>query len=398
MNSQMVVPTLFHQESAPWRRCNLPVLQEHPGILCGAPVTIIPFGGSINNNDRLSRLSSSDNGVGKYLIHQVRLGLLGIEGAAAIGQNSMSPNLTQKDSSMLGRDDMQRLKEEIELCDAPIILVAMGLGRATEVGNYLRQNLSEHVREHKLIVMTGSHDLFSQHPGDSRFNLGYAQGYRFSAERGVRIALHCGLFKPEEIGIQLESRGVFFLADADEDRFSPLAPNTLIIGMGGTIEGQELSVQQKFQAGFCENYIREQVRPKQMPTFFDIAVAYDSRELTVQHINKLKATILGAQQTELVVTVGTFGAEVVGTKLREDSSFMQALHEKGKKVVFAVAMNLPTEQHSDAFYNLGFALSAVRHVAPGLYLSVHGLVGEIGSMSKINSGKGGPGPYFAPRR
>lgn len=361
------------------------------------PVTIIPFGGSINNNDRMMGLTSRENGIGRHLVNNVHVGLLGIDGVKAIGQNSMSTDLTQKDSSMLDREDMRRLKSEIELCEADMVLVAMGLAKANEVGNYLRQNLPEHILNSKLIVITGSHDLFSDHPGDARFNLGYAQGHRFSSERGVRVAIHSELFKPEEIAIQFEPRSVFFLNDASEDSFSPMNPNTLIIGMGGTIEGQELSVQQKFKAGFCEGYIKEKIKPKQLPNFFNLAVSHDSRQLTERHVASLKAIIRDTKQTEIVVTVGTFGAEAVGSRILQDQQLMQTLRNEGKRVVFAVAMELPTEQHSDAFYNLGFALAAVRHIEAGVYLSVHGLISEVGAMTKNPAGRGKVGPYFAPK-
>lgn len=393
--------TLMHglgqaaSDKAPWRALNLPIAQQHPGIYCGMPVTVIPFGGSITENDRLLGLSSGNNVIGKYLVKDVNLGLLGIDGVPAIGHNTMSPSLAQKDSSMLTRNDMDRLAEEIKLCSAQMIIVAMGMSKIIEVGRYLEKNLPASDREQKLVTLVASHDLFSAHPGDARFNLGFAFGQRFSSERGVRIALHAGLFKPDEICIQNEPREVYFLDNEVELNYSPLSSQILIIGMGGTIEGQELSLAQKFEQGFCEPYIRGVIQPKQLPEFFSIKVSADSREITVEDVKKLKATILHTPKTEIVVTMGTWAAEKVGQALVDDNEFLRQLLAKDKRVGFALACQLPTEQNSDAFYTLGCVLAALQHLSPGVYTGVHGLMSEIGRMTKIPGARAAK-PYFAP--
>jgi len=389
-------PETTNSTDAPWRRCNLPFGTAVPGIQCGSAVAIIPFGGSINNNDLRDAIASRDNGIGKHLFNDVHLGLLGIHGIRAIGHNYVFNNLQQKDSSLLTRDDMSALRAEIERIPADTIVVAMGLYRATEVGRYLSQNLPKHVIEKKLIILTGSHDLFSAHPGDARFNIGYAHAQRFNSERGVRIAINSAMYRPEDIGIDIANRSTFFLDDVAERAVSPIAPDTLLIGLGGTIEGQELDIGQLLSSGFSKKYITETIRPRQAPQFLDLTVTKDSRELTAADLDRLRAAIRNVKQTEIIVTVGTWGAELVGAKLHEDQQLMAELERSGKRVVCAVACKLPTEQNSDAFYNLGFAFGAVPHLKSGVYLSVHGLISEIGAMTKIRS-RNSVGPYFAPR-
>jgi L-asparaginase len=370
-------------------------------------VTVIPYGGSINETDSLLRVSSQGNGIGKYLVNNVHLGLLGLRKSSVeagspqaaamqpIGQNSMAPCLVQKDSARLNSDDRRQLLGQIRQCNADMILIPMGTTKAIETANYISKNLPPEFLREKLVVFTASHDLFSHHPGDGKFNLGYAHAQRLSSERGVRIAIHAGVFKPDEVCIDSEPRGIFFTNENQEAACSPVASDLLLIGFGGTIEGQEQSIEQRFAGGFSHPYIKEKIVPKQQPHFVDLAIQCDSRELTERHIQQLKATIRHAKQTEFVVTVGTFKVEEVGRRLVDDVDFMEMIHQAGKRVVFAVACELPTKQDSDAFYNLGFALGAVPHVTPGIYLSVHGLISEIGAMTKRMSGVR-PYAYFAP--
>ena len=140
-----------------------------------------------------------------------------------------------------------------------------------------------------------------------------------------------------------------------------------ILTTGGTIEGLEYSS--------IENAPKE--TPKKIEHFlqalsvsFDFSIekvfSKDSRFITDVDRRTLADKIRESEEDKILVTHGTL-------TMVETAKFLGALDLK--KTIVIVGSFIPgTEVNSDAPFNLGYAISILQNIAPGVYIAMHGKV------------------------
>ena len=94
----------------------------------------------------------------------------------------------------------------------------------------------------------------------------------------------------------------------------------------------------------------------------------NSSKLTDADREVITQSVLSAAEEKVVITHGTQTmcetARFLGTRMRPST----------KVVVLTGAMKSTLEEGSDGLFNLGFALGAVRHLTPGVYVAMHGRI------------------------
>ena len=356
---------------------------ESLGVFPGRASTLVPFGGDICGADAERRSSIKIPNYRNYLDQSVGVSRFSFtshypkDEKAALAETF----LKQDDSTHLIKQDLEELIETISKMDTDLVIVPTGLHKIVDFARYVEANLPENC-QNKLIIFTGSRHFFSDCPGDAKYTLGNALSHRHSNRQGVFISLNNRLERPDAVLVMDKDPCFSYMDRGQDDMLSPTDFSTLIIGCGGTIEGQETDVGSLYSQGFCENYIRNVIHPKQVPIFANVAVRKDSSQLTEEDLIKLESTIKSADSTNIVVTIGTKKAEEVLEQLAEQPGFLEHLRDSGKKVIFACSMELPNQQDSDAFFNLGMALGSAQYMEPGLYLCVHGVIAAQGALQK----------------
>jgi L-asparaginase/Glu-tRNA(Gln) amidotransferase subunit D len=376
------------------------VSRSYPGIQHGHPMALVPFGGSICSLDAAyGAKNTALPAMVPYLLEIVHASFAGLKrsyGILPAGESYLVRSFPDKstihlrDSSHLTHQDYSALLEVVRQHQARVIIVPMGTTKLIESARYIQANLSDGEKGDKLVVFTGSHRLWYNVPGDAQFNLGYALAQRFSERTGVVVAMHGGVFDPDKIFLSgAESGGVAtltFLSRAQEFATPTRNFSQSVLSMGGTIEGAEVDLDQRFAYGFFKDYLQRVINPRQMPDYINIASDRDSRELSEKDIGSLIANIDASRAQELVVPVGTFGAERVAASMVGDESLMQNIRAQGKRVLLTVACILPSEgAQSDAPANMGFAMGVAPHIKePGVYLAVNGTVCDPSAVKKVS--------------
>jgi L-asparaginase len=126
--------------------------------------------------------------------------------------------------------------------------------------------------------------------------------------------------------------------------------------------------------GFGESQIPallQDARLNQAP-LFDIVMQIDSLDMTQAHREQLLQRVLSTPESRIIVIHGTDSmvetAQVMGKVLR------QTTQQHNKTVVITGAMVPYTIAHSDATFNLGFALAAAQTLGNGVYVAMGGQV------------------------
>lgn len=386
--------------------------RSYPGIQHGRSMALVPFGGSICSLDlRSGAAQTSLPAMMPYLtdiVHASFAGLKKTHGIAAAGESYLVRNyedgsdIQLRDSSQLNAQDYGSLLEVVRGHKARVIIIPMGTTKLIECARYLKANLSDDHLSEKLIVFTGAHSLWHNVPGDAQFNLGYALAQRFSNRTGVVVAMHGGVFNPDEILLS-EQQGNhtsarISLISREAELRTPIRDFKMsVFSMGGTIEGAESEFNLRFSSGFFKDYLEKSINPRQMPDYLHIASDRDSRELQDHHFAALKANILESSALDIIVPVGTFGAESVAAYLMRDEAVMREITAKSQKILLTVACILPTAgSASDAPANMGFAMGVAPHIKdPGVYLAVNGTVCEPSAVKKVSLNNGSP-PFYVP--
>lgn len=102
-------------------------------------------------------------------------------------------------------------------------------------------------------------------------------------------------------------------------------------------------------------------------------VRKDSLELTDDDRAAIVSAVAGCAEQRILITHGTDTMTVTAEALAQVS---------GKTVILFGAMQPARMRHSDAVFNLGFAMSAVQLLPAGVYLAMNGEVFEAGKVRK----------------
>jgi L-asparaginase len=115
----------------------------------------------------------------------------------------------------------------------------------------------------------------------------------------------------------------------------------------------------------------QDARLNQAP-LFDIVMQIDSLDMTQAHREQVLQRVLSAAESRIIVIHGTDTmvetAQVLGKALG------QTTQQHNKTVVLTGAMVPYTIAHSDATFNLGFALAAAQTLGQGVYIAMGGQV------------------------
>lgn len=298
---------------------------------------------------------------------------LNLISALKFSRNELLPGLSQKDSSVVSQKDLDELVEKIIVSNDDHIIVTCGLTKIVDIARYVKIKLRD--LNQKQIVFTGSHDFFTDLPGDARFNLGFAKASRFQNANGVYVAINAELHDPDNLYLSMADRTSSPLIGVNTGFDS----NLLMLNMGGTIEGQELDINRTLKNGNSESFLRKYINPYNVPHFHKITPESDSRELLNdidKYSNIIEQIVRNCGNSNIVVTIGTYAAAGFVSEFGRRSNFIDYLGESRKNLVFAGSMSLPDIQFGDADFSLGFTMGGIKYLKPGVYLSMHGVFAE----------------------
>ncbi|MGP1284034.1 MAG: asparaginase domain-containing protein [Parasphingopyxis sp.] len=138
-----------------------------------------------------------------------------------------------------------------------------------------------------------------------------------------------------------------------------------IFTTGGTIDKVYFDALSEYQVGptavadiLAENNVRCEHRVTQL-------MRKDSLELTDEDRAAIRAAVEKSQADRILITHGT---DTMIETARELGNIA------GKTIVLTGALQPATLKHSDAEFNIGFALAAVQSLPPGVYVAMNGRI------------------------
>ena len=146
-----------------------------------------------------------------------------------------------------------------------------------------------------------------------------------------------------------------------------------ILTMGGTIDKDYFDALSEYQ--ITESPIHELLHT------FNVSVDYqvipvmkkDSLDMTLEDRDKLKEIIRQLEQPQILITHGT-------DTMAETASVLADLNDK--TIVITGAMKPARFKDTDAIFNIGFALGALRTLPHGVYIAMNGDVFKPGNVVK----------------
>jgi L-asparaginase len=113
---------------------------------------------------------------------------------------------------------------------------------------------------------------------------------------------------------------------------------------------------------------------------FDFFGAFmkDSRDINDEDRMAIAGKISDSRQKKIIITHGTY-------TMAETGAYLDGRVGKGKTVVLVGAFVPLSEPDSDAKFNLGYAISEVRHLPPGVYICMNGKTFSPSNCRKNNS-------------
>jgi L-asparaginase len=147
-----------------------------------------------------------------------------------------------------------------------------------------------------------------------------------------------------------------------------------ILTTGGTIDKFYFDAKDSFQVG--EPQIGQLLREANVTVEYDIRALLhkDSLELTDDDRALIVATVRDTPGDRFLITHGT------DTMLKTAEALQREI--TGKVMVLTGSMQPAISRTSDAFFNIGFAFSAVQTLAPGAYVAMNGQIFRPGSARK----------------
>jgi L-asparaginase len=142
-----------------------------------------------------------------------------------------------------------------------------------------------------------------------------------------------------------------------------------IIRMGGTIEfkdpGYEAINQQMMKLDTSiESYLKNMVKPH-FTYSIETICEKDSREITVEDLEKLASTIKNSPHENILVTHGTF-------TMKKTAQFLGKKEFKKKIILTGSMVPIIGFSVSDAAFNLGYSIASFEHLNTGVYICMNG--------------------------
>lgn len=146
-----------------------------------------------------------------------------------------------------------------------------------------------------------------------------------------------------------------------------------IFTTGGTIDKIYFDANSRFSVG--DSPLPELLAEANLSVPWDITglTRKDSLELTADDRAAIVSAVSSCEERHILITHGTDTMPVTAEALAAVT---------GKTVVLFGAMQPARMRHSDAVFNLGFAVAAVQLLSPGVYLAMNGQVFEAGKVRK----------------
>jgi L-asparaginase len=143
-----------------------------------------------------------------------------------------------------------------------------------------------------------------------------------------------------------------------------MTPSIHIVACGGTFDKIYLPEQGElgFQASILESLLKQCRVTKAVQHSQPMMI--DSLDMTQKHREQLSSHILNLKASLVVVIHGT------DTMVESAKALAQA--HPSKTVIFTGAMIPARLPHSDASFNLGFALASVAHLKHGVWIAMNG--------------------------
>jgi L-asparaginase len=154
-----------------------------------------------------------------------------------------------------------------------------------------------------------------------------------------------------------------------------------ILAAGGTFDKHYNPIDGSL--GFGESHIPALLQDARLTLapVFEVVMQIDSLDMTQAHREQVLQRVLDASESRFVVIHGTDTmvqtAHVLGTALDQNE------HQNSSKTVVMTGAMVPYAiAHSDATFNLGFALAAAQTLKPGVYIAMGGQVFEWDKVQK----------------
>lgn len=146
-----------------------------------------------------------------------------------------------------------------------------------------------------------------------------------------------------------------------------------IFTTGGTIDKIYHDANSEFAVG--DSLLPELLAEANLTVPWEVTglVRKDSLELTDDDRSAIVSAVAGCAEQRVVITHGTDTMAATAEALVQVS---------GKTVVLFGAMQPARMRHSDAVFNLGFAIAAVQQLPAGVYLAMNGEIFVAGKVRK----------------
>lgn len=149
----------------------------------------------------------------------------------------------------------------------------------------------------------------------------------------------------------------------------------LLISTGGTIE--KIYNPKDGRLGFGDSALEQWIKDARIsePYRTKTLMLVDSLDMTEQERKSIVRYISKVKENRVVVLHGT-------DTMVQTAKLMMLHRKQNQVVVFTGAMVPASVGHSDAFFNIGFALAAARYSGPGVYVAMGGALFEADKVRK----------------
>jgi L-asparaginase len=153
-------------------------------------------------------------------------------------------------------------------------------------------------------------------------------------------------------------------------------PVIAIFTTGGTIDKVYFDALSDYQVG--PSAVTEMLRANGVSAAYAVTplLRKDSLELTDADRALIRGAVMESHAAQVLITHGTDTMVVTAQALRD---------LPGKTIVLTGALQPATLKHSDAEFNVGFALAAVQCLPPGVYIAMNGQVFTADNVRKDRS-------------
>ncbi len=150
--------------------------------------------------------------------------------------------------------------------------------------------------------------------------------------------------------------------------------------IGGTFDGfyqPESETSKPSEESIIPHYIKDVIKPHFKATFKTVCML-DSGDITDPIRKKIAHAVARARERHVIITHGT------NTMTKTADYLKRHLDESLGKIVVLTGAMVPLKEFamSDGGFNLGFAIAALEHLKPGVYIAMNGRVFAAGKVKK----------------